>query len=173
VKTGRAGQAKRHLTKVQYHSPPQIAFVQFDTKLRMTPYGAAAKMLRMHRSKEVVSRSSGLDTNGNGLGALATLDDTGLTVQLWNLDPQGSKTAHVEVSIANVPQALRSDALVVRRYLIDRAHSNCFAASDASGGLEMVTERKMDGSADFGLSAELEPMALCLWQIEKALAERQ
>ena len=120
-----------------------------------------------------LSRSSGLDTNGNGLGALATLDDTGLTIQLWNLDPQGSKTAHVEVSVANVPEVLRSNALVIRRYLIDSTHSNCFAAPDAPGGLEMVTEQKMDGSADFQLSAELEPMALCLWQIEQALAERQ
>ena len=156
---------------VQYHSEPQIAMVQFDTRLRMTPYGAAVKMLRMHRSKEVVSRSSGLDTNGNGLGALATLDDTGLTVQLWNLEPQHSNTAHVDISVANVPEPLRSAALVVRRYLIDRAHSNCFAVPDPPGGLEMVTERKMDGSADFRLSAELEPMALCLWQIEQALAE--
>jgi len=153
---------------VQYHSEPQVAMVQFDTGLRMTPYGAAVKMLRMHRSREVVSRSSGLRTNGDGLGALATLDDTGLTVQLWNLDPQGRKTAHVEVSIVNVPESLRFDALLVRRYLIDSMHSNCFAAPDAAGGLEMVTERKMDGSAEFRLSAELEPMALCLWQIEKA-----
>ena len=130
-------------------------------------------MLRMPRSKEVLSRSSGLDKNGNGLGALATLDDTGLTIQLWNLEPQGRKTVHVEVSVANVPDVLRSNALVIRRYLIDRAHSNCFAAPDASGGLEMVAEQKTDGSADLHLSAELEPMALCLWQIEQAVGERQ
>ena len=92
---------------------------------------------------------------------------------MWNLEPQGRKTARVEVSVVKAPEALRSNALVIRRYLIDRAHGNCFAAPDASGGLEMVAEQKMDGSAEFHLSAELEPMALCLWQIEQALAERQ
>lgn len=157
---------------VQYHSEPQIAMVQFDTKLRMTPYGAAVKMLRMHRSQEVVSRSSGLDKKGNGLGALTTLDDKGLTVQLWNLDPSDSKTAHVDVSITNVPESMRSGALIVRRYLIDSAHSNCFATTDASGGLEMVEERIMEARGDFQLSARLEPMALSLWHIEKAPADR-
>ncbi len=158
---------------VQFHSEPQIAMVQFDTKLRMTPFGAAVKMLRMHRSKEVASRSSGLDRNGNGLGALATLDHTGMTIQLWNLDPQGGKEANVEVSIANVPESLRSKGLVVRRYLIDSTHSNCFAAPDASGGLDMVAERKMDGCVEFKLSAELEPMALCLWTVEGASSDKQ
>ena len=151
---------------VQFHSEPQIAMVQFDTELRMTPYGAGVKMLRMHRGTEVASRSSGLDKNGNGLGALATMDDKGLTVQLWNLDPRGDTAAHVEVSINNIPESLRSDALTVRRYLIDSTHSNCFAAPRASGGLEMVEERRMEVRANFQLSVELEPMALCLWHIE-------
>lgn len=151
---------------VQFHSEPQIAMVQFDTELRMTPFGAAVRMLRMHRSEEVASRSSGLDRDGNGLGALSTLDDTGLTIHLWNLDRQSSKKAKVEVSITNVPEPLRSNGVVVRHYLIDSTHSNCFAAQDASGGLDMVTERKVDECAEFKLSAELEPMALCLWTVQ-------
>jgi len=158
---------------VQFHSEPQIAMVQFDTKLRMTPYGAAVKMLRVHKGKEVVSRSSGFDANGNGLGSLATLDDTGLTIQLWNLNPGGSKATHVDVSIANVPRSLCSNTLTVRRYLIDSTHNNCFAAPDAPGGLQMVTERRMDGSADLTLAVKLEPMALCLWSIEKAVGDQQ
>lgn len=157
---------------VQYHSEKQIALVQFDTKLRMTPYGAAVKMLRMHRNKEVVSHSSGLDKNGNGLGVLATLDDSGLSIHVWNLEPQGKKTLRANVSVANLPEALRSDALVVRRYLIDSRHSNCFSPSNGPGRLEMVEERAIDGSADLRLSAELEPMALCLWSVEKAVADQ-
>ena len=158
---------------VQYHSPPQIAMVQFDTQLRMTPYGASVKMLRMHRSTEVAARSSGLDEHGNGVGALATMDDRGLALQLWNLDPRGGGTVDVRVSIANVPESLRSKRLIVRRYLIDTQHSNCFAASDAAGGLEMVGEQRMDANADLRLSASLEPMALCLWQIEAVNANSQ
>jgi hypothetical protein len=153
---------------VQYHSEAQIAFVQFDTRLRMTPYGAAVKMLRMHRKRELVATSSGLDENGNGLGALATIDDTGLTVHLWNLQPDGETTVRAEVAVANLPEELRAGPLVVRRCLIDSTHSNCLAAPDKPGGLEMVEERTVEGSAALELSAELEPMALCLWEVETA-----
>lgn len=157
---------------VQYHSEQQIAFVQFDTRLRMTPYGAAVKMLRMHRKQEVAATSSGLDKNGNGLGVLATLDDAGLTVHLWNLQPDGNASVRARVSIAHVPDNLRSVPLTLRRYLIDSVHSNCLTDPDKPGGLEMVEEREAVGSATLRLSAELEPMALCLWQIEKAPAGR-
>lgn len=42
--------------------------------------GAAVKMLRMHKRTEVAAVSSGVDRSGNGLGALATLDETGLVL---------------------------------------------------------------------------------------------
>ncbi len=153
---------------VQYHSRKQIAFVQFDTKLRMTPYGAAVKMLRMHRVVEVAAVSSGLDKDGNGLGALATMDDKGLTVHLWNLQPDGTTSVRVAVSVTNLPAALRSGPLRSRRYAIDSRHSNCLTNADWPGGLERVSERRVEGSAALRLNAELEPMALCLWTIEKA-----
>ena len=41
------------------------------------------------------------------------------------------------------------------------------------GGLEMVEERKLAGAAELRLTADLEPMALCLWQIERAAAGRE
>ena len=157
---------------VQYHSHKQIAFVQFDTRLRMTPYGAAVKMLRMHRKREVAATSSGLDRNGNGLGALATFDDTGLTVHLWNLQPDGKTRVRAEVSVANLPPPLRTSPVVVRRYLIDSTHSNCLTAPGKPAGLERVEERNVEGRAVLRLAGELEPMALCLWEVEKVGAER-
>ena len=152
---------------VQYHSPAQIAFVQFDTRLRMTPFGAAVKMLRMHKDREVVATSSGLDENGNGLGALATLDETGLVIELWSLRPSGGRGQQADVSIINLPQSLQVGTLRIRRYLIDSRHSNCLSVPDSSGGLEMVEQRTQPGSAELRLSANLEPMALCLWTIER------
>jgi hypothetical protein len=158
---------------VQYHSKAQIAFVQFDTELRMTPFGAAVKMLRMHRKREVAATSSGLLENGNGLGALATMDDAGITIHLWNLEPDGETRVRAEVSVANLPDQLRTGPLVIRRYLIDSTHSNCLTTPDKPGGLELVGERRVQGSAALTLSAELEPMALCLWDVCTADADRQ
>ena len=152
---------------VQYHSQKQIAFVQFDTRLRMTPFGAAVKMLRMHKDKEVAATSSGLDKNGTGLGALATLDGTGLVIELWNLRPGGTSKQQAHVSIVNLPKNLQVGTLRIRRYRIDSVHSNCLTVPGAPGGLEMVEECTQAGSTDLRLSANMEPMALCLWTVEK------
>lgn len=151
---------------VQYHSPQQIAFVQFDTKLRMTPFGAAVKMLRMHGDKEVAATSSGFHKTGNGLGALATLDENGLVIELWNLQPSERSSRQANVSIVNLPRNLQVGRLRIRRYLIDSKHSNCLTLPDSPGGLEMVEERSQLGSTELRLSANMEPMALCLWTIE-------
>ena len=105
------------------------------------------------------------------MGSEKTLDGGEKTSVFPPSHSQGKKPAHVEIVVANVPATLRSQALVVRRYVIDSAHSNCFVSPDASGGLEMVTERQIDSRTGFQLSAELEPMALCLWKIEKAPAK--
>jgi hypothetical protein len=159
---------------VQYHSPEQIAFVQFDTRLRMTPYGAAVKMLRMHKRMEVAATSSGLRRDGNGLGALATLDETGMAIQVWNLEPDGRSARQVEVAVTGLPESLRAGRLRISRYLVDSGHSNCLAVPGADGGLEMVERR--NATADAGnlrFSVAMEPMALCLWIVEGELDAAQ
>lgn len=152
---------------VQYHSRKQIAFVQFDTRLRMTPYGAAVKMLRMHGEKELPSRSDGLKPEGNGLGVLATMDDGRVNIHLWNLQPDGETSVRAELHISNLPERFQDRRLSVRRFLIDSSHSNCFAESDTPDLPEVVETRHVAGGTDLALVAELEPMALCLWQIEE------
>jgi hypothetical protein len=163
----RRAQDLRLFPWVQHHSPSQIAFVQFDSKLRMTPFGAAVKMLRKHKNTEVAVTSSGLDINGNGLGALATMDSSGLVIELWNLDQKSGGSRRADVSIANLPKNLQVGKLRIRRYLIDSKHSNCLSQPDFSGGLEMVEQRTQQGGVELRLSTSLEPMALCLWTIEK------
>jgi hypothetical protein len=147
---------------VLYHTPAQQSVVQFDTRRRMTPFGAAVKMLTLHRKREVAATSSGLDKSGMGLGALATVDRAGVTVHLWNYQ---DRPATAEVAVGNMPEALRSAKLRIRRYLIDSEHSNCFASRDAPGGLHMVEQTRQTGAAAMRFSARLEPMALCLWSI--------
>lgn len=150
---------------VQYHSKQQIALVQFDTRMRMTPFGAAVKMLTMHKRREVAAESPGMDEKGKGLGVLATLDETGLAVELWNYQ---RKAAAAEVTVRNLPASLRSGRVRIRRYLIDAKHSNCFADPDAPGGLDKLADTRQAARETVTLTARLQPMALCLWLIEPA-----
>lgn len=151
---------------VQYHSGKQASFIQFDSDLKMTPYGASVKMLRLHRTHEVQSVSSGLDKDGHGVGSLATLNGSGLTVQIWNVRPDSQGNVKVNVSIASLPKEFRSTPLRVRRYLIDSTHSNCIGVPSFPGGLEKMEEATITANDPLVFSAELEPMALCLWSIE-------
>lgn len=153
---------------VQYHSRKQIAFVQFDTDLRMTPYGAAVRLLRMHRDGEVAASSDGLEPNGDGLGALATMDGQGLTVHLWNLRPDGETSVRADVTISNLPEHLQDGPLTLHRYLVDTSHSNILASPEATDVPEVVETRQITGASTLNLTAGLEPMAITLWQIEKA-----
>jgi hypothetical protein len=161
----RQAQDLRLFPWVQYHSLEQIAFVQFDPKMRMTPFGAAVKMQRMHKAKEVAAASSGLDSNGNGVGVLATQDDTGLVVQVWNLRPGGTSKQPVDISITGLPQHLRDRELQIRRYQIDTEHSNCLAMPNTPGGLALADEHTRAVQTELRLSVDLEPMSLVLWTI--------
>lgn len=174
----------RLLPWVQYHSPAQIALVQFDTKLEMTPYGASVKMLRMHQPQEVRSETTGLQGNGDGVGCLATLGDGKLVVQLWNLDPKLGDPILARVRILSDSEpsnperesqvkSLKSHAgpftgkrVCVRKYLIDSHHSNCFAAEGPAAALELAETSEMAVAKPFEFSVTLEPMGLCLWEIE-------
>ena len=50
--------------------------------------------------------------------------------------------------------------------MIDSKHSNCLTLPDSPGDPEMVEERTQTGGTGLRLSANMEPMALCLWTID-------
>ena len=97
---------------------------------------------------------------------MTTIGDDGLTVQVWNLQPDGKTTARAKVSVKNLPAGLRDGRLVVRRYLIDSNHSNHLVNPKWAGGLQLVETLEIDGAAELELAVDLEPMAICLWEIE-------
>ena len=71
----------------------------------------------------------GWATTGTVLVSWRALDDTGITVQLWNLQPDGKTAVRADVLVSNIPAALRGRQLSVQRYLIDSQHSNALASA--------------------------------------------
>jgi hypothetical protein len=124
-------------------------------------------MLRMHREHKVAAHSDGVDSLGHGLGALTTMDDTGLTVHVWNMQPDGLTSVRANITVDNIPKHLQDGRLAIRRYLIDSGHSNCFINANIDPGLEMVDIQQIKPKRTLNLTADLEPMALCLWKIDK------
>ena len=147
---------------VLYHTPTQRALVQFDERLRLTPFGAAVKMLTLHKNEEVEAKAPALDQTGRGVGVLASADASGLAIQLWNFSKE---PAHATVAIQSLPGSLRGRDVLLRTYLIDEHHSNCFADERSDPGLELVRESVQPVETLKSLEIRLEPFALCLWTV--------
>jgi len=144
---------------VLFHNPVQLSLVQFDRALRLTPFGAATKMLTLHRGNDVQGSMAGQGQ----VRAWASLDETGLAVQVWNYN--GPATT-VSVAVKNLPEGFRAKPLRLRQFLIDGQHSNCFAKDGHTPGLETIAEKQVAAADVQSLSVALKPNALCLWLIE-------
>ncbi|MFD0716378.1 carbohydrate binding domain-containing protein [Paenibacillus sp. GCM10027626] len=88
--------------------------------------------------------SSGQETDGKGVGVLATKSDNRAAVLLWNYQNTGTNTYDVNLSISNLPAGFAGKAIKYEQYLIDATHSNY--AYDGSSSLSKV----MDGVKPLG-----------------------
>lgn len=125
---------------VTFHSPSQTALTQFvyapDGSLRLTPFGMTVKCWGMQKRDEVAAESTGLRTDGGGLGAMGSADESGAAVLLWN---HQHLACEVDLDVAGLPEGL-GKGWRVRRYLVDSRHSNCYVDLTKAVSLESVEE---------------------------------
>lgn len=155
---------------VLFHMRNQLCFAQFTQDQAMTPFGAAVKTWSLHKKNEVratVERQQG----EMGVYALASLDETGVAVEVWNYQAPKKKqpgplpSVTVRLDVRNLPEAWTSAKLRLRHYLIDSTHSNCFAAN-SPGGLQEIRDVVV-GSKDLeSFEIRLEPNAISLWRVD-------
>ena len=139
----------------------------------MTPFGAAVKTWSLHKDKEIGTVIAPAATN-LGVYAMASFDDTGVAVQVWNYQampdkkhPEPGPSAVARVAVRNLPAKWAQSKLRVRQYLIDSTHSNYFAAGKRSDGqLQQVGCVEMEAKALEKLAVNLEPNAICLWLVD-------
>jgi hypothetical protein len=94
---------------------------------RLTPAGVAMELLGMHRGSRLDVENNGVDSDGNGVYALATADTGQFVVHLWNYADTG---AEVDVRVT-LPAHLATGAeMRVESFRLDATHNN--ALSDAS-----------------------------------------
>ncbi len=155
---------------VLYHNPEvQFHHIMFDGQLRMTPFGAAMKMISMHRATRLgVSGIPDQDKDGKGMYALASKDDSSIAIQLWRKSPDGpdGDLKTIDVTIENLPLAMADKSIRIRLYQIDSSHSNFLTNPDWEGGLELIKETTEKVGNSISLSLELEPLGLWMAVIE-------
>lgn len=129
-----------------------------------TPAGNLMKMQSMMKNTEVAAQSDSL-SNGTGVYARASKDDSGVSTMVWNYQPYKAgapaPSFTTKVSMANLPASLSGHAVIERAYLIDQQTSNYFA-NPATSGLQQVSSTMTTFGPSHSLDLELKPNAIYL-----------
>jgi hypothetical protein len=108
------------------------------------PYYNMVAMQRMLRSSRVSARSDALSPAGLGVHALATVDQSGVTVLANNYQWTAAGTPYaVAVKFTNLPAEFTGRRVRVERYLVDSKTSN-YTFDKSHAGLQRVEQYELD-----------------------------
>lgn len=139
-----------------------------DRKTRLTrtftPYGNQLVMFSKLKTERVSATSNAL-RDGKGVYALATKDDGGAAVMVWNYQQVGNQPYRVTIDMGNLPASLRGKALRQRMYRIDDKVSN-YWGNPETANLQQVAETRVRPGARHRVTVNLTPNALQLIVLE-------
>lgn len=92
---------------------------------KFTPYGNSILMAsNLKKTRVAADVSRGLE-DGKGIYSIASVDETGIAVMLWNYQSRSTIGYKVDIAINNLPKAFkRRGTIKVKTALIDPTHSN-------------------------------------------------
>jgi hypothetical protein len=129
-----------------------------------TPYGNAMKMQSLLKTERVQSESSALE-NGKGVYSIATKNEYGVAIMVWNYQHIDQNTFDTSIQLRNLPKLLRGREVVQRTYRIDDRISN-YWANPETANLQMVSENVVAVDRHYTVAARLSPNALQLIVLE-------
>ena len=131
-----------------------------------TPYGNALVMMSKLKDERVAARSDTL-VAGKGVYSIASKDDTGAAVMVWNYQSTGNQAHAVTVDMKNLPETLRGVKVRQRTFRIDATTSNYWADPEHAN-LQQVAEPRVKPGEQHRLTVELAANALWLVLLEPA-----
>lgn len=129
-----------------------------------TPYGNAMAMMAKLKDNRVAAVSSAL-VDGKGVYAIATSDEIGAAVMIWNYQHTGTQSYRVTIDLGKLPAKLAGKRLRQRLYRIDDKVSN-YWANPAMANLQQVHETVARAGGKQKITVELTPNALGLVVLE-------
>lgn len=129
-----------------------------------TPYGNALLMMSKLKDERVTVRSDTL-TKGKGIYAVATKDETGAALMLWNYQHTGTQAYRAVIEMGQLPANLRDKSLRERMFRIDDRLSN-YWGDPARANLQQVSERVIRAGAQHSVAIDLTANALQLIVLE-------
>ena len=131
-----------------------------------TPYGNAMKMLAMLKKERVTAQSNALD-KGKGIYSIATKDNYGAAVMVWNYQHIDQQSYDVNVQMGQLPANLRGKSLCQRMYRIDDKVSN-YWSNPGTANLQQVSATMLRPTQRYSIPINLTPNALQLVVLEPA-----
>jgi len=129
-----------------------------------SPYGNSMLMMSMLKGERVAARSSTL-SNGRGVYSIASRDDSGVAIMLWNYQSTDQQEHTVSIDMKKLPKVLRGKKARQRMYRIDAETSN-YWANPETADLQLVLESEIEPGENYSLPLKLSANALCLVLIE-------
>ena len=137
-----------------------------DSPTRLTPFGNAYRLLGRLKSQRLEATATPQNDEGLGLYALATRDQSGVAVLVWNYawtDYQDAPRREVTLELNDLGAALPTGQCRVRRFLIDETHSHYMSDGDELRCIEeRVMEREQATTQRFAL--ERNAITLLEWE---------
>ncbi len=129
-----------------------------------TPYGNTLLMMSKLKDERVAAQSDTL-ANGKGVYAIATKDDTGAAVMVWNYQHTGNQAYDVTVDMNNLPENLSGGKVRLRMFRIDAETSNYWADPERAN-LRQVSETVVEPGGEHSVDINLSANALHLVVLE-------
>jgi len=129
-----------------------------------TPYGNALKMMSMLKNERVKAESDAIE-KGKGVYSIATQDEYGAAVMVWNYQHIEEQAYSVTISMSDLPTNLRGRPVRLQMFRIDDQVSN-YWADPARANLQMVSESVIEPDESYSVSVQLSPNALHLLVLE-------
>lgn len=129
-----------------------------------TPYGNAMKMMAKLKKERVGARSSAL-VDGKGIYSIATKDEYGVAVMVWNYQHVEQQRYNVTIEMGDLPANLRGKMLCQRMFRIDDKVSN-YWGNPETANLQQVAATIVQPTRRHSLTVDLTPNALQLVTLE-------
>lgn len=135
-----------------------------------SPYGNSMAMMAKLKDERVAAQSNTLQA-GKGIYALATKDDSGAAVMLWNYQQAGTQPYRVTIDMGGLPANLRGKRLRQRMYRIDDQVSN-YWGNPSNPNLQQVSDTTLKPRTQHKVTIELPANGFQLVVLEPATPTR-
>lgn len=129
-----------------------------------TPYGNAMVMMAKLKKERVASQSNTLE-DGIGVYSIATKDEYGAGIMVWNYQHVGQQSYNVTIDMGKLPANLRGAQLCQRMYRIDDKVSN-YWGNPETPNLQQIAAMSVTPRKRHSVSVQLTPNALQLIILE-------